>query len=289
MPTTTQTRTGSTAIASLGDFLRDRRERLAAGPSRRPRRTPGLRREEVAARAAVSVTWYTWLEQGRGGPPSDDVLERLSAALELDAAGREMLFLLAHQRPPPLRPASLSPSVVPPAVQRVLDAMPNSPALVRTATWDVVAWNAAAAVVLADYAAFPPEQRNVVRLMFLDPSVRARLPDWESDARALVAAFRVDTARVGRCPPAAAIVKEMQAKSEDFARIWAENDVLTHGSGRIKHMNHAQAGPLTLEYSAFGIDGTDGLGVVVYTPATPADARKIDRLLSGRRRGRTST
>src|ERR1700679_842377 len=137
---------------SLGGFLRDRRGRLAPGPDAQSRRrTPGLRREEVAARACVSVTWYTWLEQGRGGPPSDEVLERLAPglgpgaprpgapfplpppnpprlarALGRDAPGREVLFLRAQQRPPPLTP--VAPSAVPEALQKVLDSMPNSPA-----------------------------------------------------------------------------------------------------------------------------------------------------------------
>src|SRR5689334_13986605 len=137
----TNTLAGSTL--TLGGFLRDRRARLSPGPGRRSRRrTPGLRREEVATRAGVSVTWYTWLEQGRGGPPSDEVLERLARALELDASGREVLFLLAHHRPPPIEPAG--PTSVPEALQRLIDALPTSPAFVRTMTWDVVAWNAAA-------------------------------------------------------------------------------------------------------------------------------------------------
>src|SRR5579862_9824474 len=107
---------------TLGDFLRTRRKRLAPDPNDSSRRrTPGLRREEVAARAGVSVTWYTWLEQGRGGPPSDEVLEGLARALELDAAGREMMFLIAQQRPPPLKAAP--PAKVTPAILRVLDAM----------------------------------------------------------------------------------------------------------------------------------------------------------------------
>src|SRR5580700_8424933 len=122
------------AALTLGGFMRDRRARIApaAGAAGR-RRTPGLRREEVAARAGVSVTWYTWLEQGRGGPPSDEVVERRARALELDGAGREVLFLLAQQRPPPLSAAP--PSPVPPFLQRVLDAMPATPAIVKTLTW----------------------------------------------------------------------------------------------------------------------------------------------------------
>src|SRR5580698_8236229 len=136
-------------VASLGSFLRDRRSRLQPGQDvRGRRRTPGLRREEVAMRASVSVTWYTWLEQGRGGPPSDEVLERLARALELDATGREILFLLGQQRPPPLSPSP--PPAVTPALQRVLDAFPN-PAIVKTPTWDIVAWNEAARTVLGDY------------------------------------------------------------------------------------------------------------------------------------------
>lgn len=267
---------------SLGGFLRDRRARLSPGPGAPGRRrTPGLRREEVAGRAGFSVTWYTWLEQGRGGPPSAAVLERLARALELDAAGREVLFLLAQHRPPPLDPAP--PPPVAPALQRVLDALPASPAFVRTPTWDVVAWNAAAAAVLADYAALPPAERNVLRRLFGDPCARSSLPDWEENARFVVSVFRLDVARAGDRPEAAALAAELQATSADFRRLWAENDVRGHGVG-LKRLRHPQVGPLTLEYSAFAVDGADGLAMVVYTPASPADVRAVEALLSRRDR-----
>jgi len=266
---------------TLGGFLRDRRERLSPGPGAQSRRrTPGLRREEVATRAGVSVTWYTWLEQGRGGPPSDEVLERLARTLELDAAGREVLFLLAQQRPPPLRPAP--PPAVAPALQRVLDAMPTSPALVKTPTWDIVAWNAAATAVLSDYAALPVAERNVLRRLFSDPTKRS-LPDWEADARLCLAAFRIDAARAGDYPEAAALAAELQATSADFRRLWAENEMRSHGVG-LKRIQHPLAGPLTLEYSAFSVDSGDGLSMIVYTPASPADVRAIALLLSDRSR-----
>lgn len=268
----------TSAPTSLGGFLRDRRSRLQPGPGgHRRRRTPGLRREEVATRAGVSVTWYTWLEQGRGGPPSAEVLERLARALELDAAGREVLFLLAQHRPPPLRAIPVSP--VAPALQRVLDALTTSPAYVKTPAWDIVAWNAAAAAVLTDYALLPPDERNVLRRLFGEPAVRASLPDWEADARFAVAAFRVDAARAGDCPQAAALAAELLATSGDFRRLWAENEIRSHGIG-LKRLEHPVAGPLTLEYSAFSIDGGDGLTMVVFTPAAPADARAITRLLA---------
>ncbi|RKH21154.1 XRE family transcriptional regulator [Corallococcus praedator] len=268
--------------STLGGFLRDRRARLApepGAPSRR--RTPGLRREEVATRAGVSVTWYTWLEQGRGGPPSDEVLERLARALELDAAGREVLYLLAQQRPPPLRAAPLPP--VAPALQRVLDALPTSPAYVQTPAWDIVAWNAAATVVLSDYAAMPAHERNVIRRLFGPSAMRASLPDWEAHARFALATFRVDAARAGDCPEAAALAAELQETSAEFRRLWAENEMRSHGSG-LKRIQHPLAGPLTLEYSAFAVDSGNGLRMVVFTPASPADARAIATLLSDRAR-----
>ena len=274
------TNTLAGSVLNLGGFLRDRRARLPPAPGAESRRrTPGLRREEVATRANVSVTWYTWLEQGRGGPPSDEVLERLARALELDAAGREVLFLLAHQRPPPLK--STPPATVTLALQRVLDALPNSPAIVKTPTWDIVAWNAAATAVLADYAALPVAERNLLRRLFGAPATRASLPDWEADARFALAVFRVDAARAGDCPEAAALATELQATTADFRRLWAEHEMRSNGVG-LKRLQHPVAGPLTLEYSAFSVDGADGLTMVVFTPTSAADTRAIASLLSDR-------
>src|ERR1700691_3245526 len=156
----------------LGIYLRDRRTKLdpvAFGFSLTRRRTPGLRREEVAQRANVSATWYTWLEQGRGGAPSAEVLNRIARALMLTDVEREHLFLLGLGRPPEVR--YRKDEGVTPRLQRVLDALEPCPALIRTATWDVVAWNRAATVILTDYASLPPEQRNILRIIFLDPRV----------------------------------------------------------------------------------------------------------------------
>src|SRR6202046_1000463 len=168
----------------LAGYLKDRRTKLdpaAFGFAVERRRTPRLRREEVAQRANISPTWYTWLEQGRGGAPSADVLNRISRALMLTEFEREHLFLLALGRPPEVR--YRKDEGVTPRLQRVLDALEPSPALIRTATWDVVAWNRAATVMLTDYGALPREKRNVLRFIFLDPRVRAAQYDWESVAR----------------------------------------------------------------------------------------------------------
>src|SRR5580693_7370520 len=171
----------------LGTYLRDRRAKLdpaAFGLSSQRRRTPGLRREEVAQRANISPTWYTWLEQGRGGAPSADVLDRIARALMLTDVEREHLFLLGLGRLPDARYRKNE--GVTPRLQRVLDALQPSPALIRTAIWDVVAWNRAASVMLMDYGALPPEERNMLRFIFLDPRAREAHYDWEAVARLVV-------------------------------------------------------------------------------------------------------
>ena len=263
----------------LGTYLRDRRAKLDPASFGLPaarRRTPGLRREEVAQRANISATWYTWLEQGRGGAPSADVLDRISRALMLTDVEREHLFLVGLGRPPEVRYQESE--GVTPRLQRVLDALEFSPALVKTATWDVVAWNRAAAAVLTDYGALPPERRNVLRLIFLDPTVRAAQFDWESVARFVVAAFRTDAVRAGATAQTAALVEELSALSPEFAAMWQEIDVRHYGEG-VKRIRHAVAGPISFEYSAFAVDGRPDLGMVVYNPVTAEDARQIATLV----------
>ena len=263
----------------LGTYLRDRRSRLdpaVLGFASGRRRTPGLRREEVAQRAHISATWYTWLEQGRGGAPSADVLNRISRALMLTDVEREHIFLLALGRAPEVRYQSSD--GVTPRLQRVLDALGTSPALIKTLTWDVVAWNRAAALVLTDYAALPPDQRNILRFIFCDPRVRAAQQDWESVARFVVAAFRADVTRAGATAQASALVAELSGASADFARLWADNDVRYYGEG-VKQLRHPVLGPIAFEYSAFAVDGRPDLGLIVYNPATADDAARIDAML----------
>ena len=266
----------------LGTYLKDRRAKLdpaAFGLPLKRRRTPGLRREEVAQRAHVSATWYTWLEQGRGGAPSADVLDRIARALMLTDVEREHLFLIALGRPPEVRYHATE--GVTPRLQRLLDALELSPAIVKTPTWDVVAWNRAAAVVLTDYGALAPEQRNILRLIFCDPRVRAAQFDWDSVARFVVAAFRADAARAGATAKVEALVDELSRLSPEFAAMWRDNDVRSYGEG-LKRMRHPIAGPIAFEYSAFAVDGRPDLGMVVYNPATPEDAQRIRALIKAK-------
>jgi transcriptional regulator with XRE-family HTH domain len=259
----------------FGTYLKDRRAKLdpaAFGFPAERRRTPGLRREEVAQRANISSTWYTWLEQGRGGAPSAEVLDRIARALMLTDVEREHLFLLGLGRPPEVR--YRKDEGVTPRLQRVLDALEPSPALIRTAIWDVAAWNRAATVMLTDYGSLPPEKRNILRFIFLDPSVRAAQYDWDSVARYVVGAFRVDAARAGAAAEVEPLVDELCRLSPEFRALWRDNDVQSHSEG-VKHIRHPVLGPIAFEYSAFAVDGRPDLTMVVYNPATPADAAKI--------------
>jgi len=263
----------------LGTYLKDRRARLdpaAFGFPLTRRRTPGLRREEVAQRANVSATWYTWLEQGRGGAPSADVLDRIARAMMLADVEREHLFLLGLGRPPEVR--YHAPDGVTPRLQRLLDTLEYSPAIIRTATWDVIAWNKAAAAVLTDYSALATGERNVLRMMFRDAGLRAAQPNWQSVARYVVASFRADVARAGAARNVQSLVDELCATSPEFAAMWRDNDVRGHGDG-VKVLHHPVAGPLSMEFSEFAVDGRRDLNMVVYNPATPTDADKVRALL----------
>ncbi|KAA0595359.1 transcriptional regulator with XRE-family HTH domain [Azospirillum lipoferum] len=257
--------TDSKQAGTLAAFLRDRRTRLdpAAFGFTGRRRTPGLRREEVAQRANISPTWYTWLEQGRGGAPSADVLDRIASGLMLTDLEREHLFILALGRPPEMRYRPVQ--GVSPRLQRLLDSFDACPAFIKTATWDVLAWNQAAAVVLTDYATLLPEQRNILRLVFGNPAIRAKQKDWEGMARHLVGAFRVDAARAGAVKEIADLVEELCRTSADFARFWNENDVYAPSEG-VKQLQHPALGAVEMEYSAFAVDGRPDLGLLVYNP-----------------------
>lgn len=270
----------------LGSYLKDRRAKLDPaefGIEATRRRTPGLRREEVAQRANVSATWYTWLEQGRGGSPSSDVLNRLAKALALTSAEREHLFLLAQHRPPEIRHQPFEP--ISAQLQRVLDAMTFSPAVLRTALWDVVGWNAAASVVMTDYALLPPEERNILKLIFCNQRVRGHMVNWERDARSAVASFRAEAIKAAPAQALQAMVEELSQASPEFSAIWQNYDIQNYGAGT-KHFRHEIAGDLMMEYSSFTVDGRPDLGLVVFTPMTEADAERVRQLLKTTRNDR---
>jgi transcriptional regulator with XRE-family HTH domain len=264
----------------LGTYLRDRRTKLdpaTFGFPRERRRTPGLRREEVAQRAHISPTWYAWLEQGRGGAPSADVLDRIARALMLTDVEREHLFLLGLGRPPDARYRKNQ--GVTPRLQRVLDVIDPNPAVIRTATWDVVAWNRGASVLLMDYGSLPPEQRNMLRFIFLDPRARAAHYDWESVARLVLGAFRMDAARAGAAADVEPLVDELCRLSPEFKTLWRANDLPGPHGEAVKHIRHPTLGPIAFELSTFGVDGRTDLSMLVYNPTTAEANDRIRALI----------
>lgn len=242
-----------------------------------PRRTPGLRREEVAQRAAVSTTWYTWLEQGRGGAPSTAALKRLALALALSDAERDHLFALAQRRPGDA--ASEPAERIGPALRHVLDSLQACPATVRNGVWDVIAWNRAAAALFIDYGALAPRERNILRLVFTQEGARAGLEHWEDNARYIVAAFRAHLARTGSNARAERLILDLQAASPDFDRLWRLQEVWPHDDS-VKIVQHPEVGPLAFDCETMSIDTQPGLSLTIFSPKSAQDKERMTRLMA---------
>jgi transcriptional regulator with XRE-family HTH domain len=242
-----------TPARALGEFIRAHRERLsplAVGlPPGPRRRTPGLRREEVAQLCGVSPTWYTWIEQGRQVSASADALARIAVALQLSRAERAYLFELAGERDP-AEPAPAAADA--PATLIATVAHLDTPAYVLDRQWNALAWNTPAAELfvgwldgLADSASDAREaapERNLLRFTFLEPLARTLIVDWETRARRLVAEFRADSIRHLNDAPMRALIDTLAGESEPFARFWASQDVGVRegGSREFDHPHHGR-------------------------------------------------
>ena len=261
--------------ADLAAFLRSRRERLApadVGLARTGRRrTPGLRREEVAHVAGVGVTWYTWLEQGREIDVSVHFLERIAKALRLSANERAHLFTLAHDRPPP---TTIRPSVdVTPALRRMLESI-EGPAYLATPSFDVLAWNTSLSAIFGSLDHLPAHERNMLWLMFTDFSHRATIPNWEEAAKGMLARFRVQFGRDRDDVRFAEIIDALNAASDEFRAWWPKHDVNLPDE-RPKRFTAAPVGELALDQNTFQVELSPGTRLVVYSPADPESARKV--------------
>ena len=269
------------AHQELSAFLRSRRARLnpldvGLAPGTR-RRTPGLRREEVAQLAGVGITWYTWFEQGRDIRVSAHFLENLARALRFNPAERAHLFALAHGRMPPLAP-QLDLRVVSPGLQRTLDAHPY-PVYVINMRWDLVAWNRPAACVLGDLDAVPPEQRNIVWLMFTSPAYRRLVPDWEAAAQRMLARFRIHYGRAAKDPAFLQLVADLNAASPEFQRWWPQQDLLG-ASEAVKCLRMAGLGDIEFEYTAFQVEGPAELRMIAYVPMPGKSTMRMKKLVA---------
>jgi transcriptional regulator with XRE-family HTH domain len=260
----------------LSEFLRTRRARLSpadvglADHGRR-RRVPGLRREELAQLAGVSVAYYTRLEQGNGRNVSIEVLTAISTALRLsDAEHAHLLHLAKPTRHS--RRATPRRQQVRAALSELLSAMEGVPAYVWGRRTDVLAWNRTASAVFGDWAARAPQDRNWARITFLDPTARDLFVDWEAKAADVVGQLRLDAGQHPNDPLLAALIGELSVKSEDFRRLWAVHDVKrkSHGSMRLMH---PLAGELTVRYETFALATDEELALSTYhaEPGSPSE------------------
>jgi transcriptional regulator with XRE-family HTH domain len=269
---------------ALGEFLRARRaavdhEALGLFDDGRARRVPGLRREELAALAHVSVDYVVRLEQGRARRVSSQVLDSLAEALGLTADEREHLFRIAGVALP-AGPRALPPQVVPEQVEQLLAALHELPALVLGRRLDVLAWNPLAAALLVDFGALPPERRNLAVLTFLDPGYRALFGEqWEPMARECVEVLRMEAGQRPEDPAMARLVGELGAKDADFRRWWAGQGV--RGARiRRKTYHHPLVGSLTLDAEQFAVGGRADQSLVTYTVPPGSGAAEALRFLA---------
>jgi transcriptional regulator with XRE-family HTH domain len=255
-----------TPARALGEFIRAHRERLtpqAVGlPPGPRRRTPGLRREEVAQLCGVSPTWYTWIEQGRPVSASAEALARIAAALQLSRAERAYLFELAAQRDPdePERTAGELPDTLAAAVRLI-----HTPAYVLDRQWDALVWNEPAAHLFRGWLDDSTRERNLLRFTFTAPVARALIVDWETRARRLAAEFRADSIRHLNDAPTRALIDALLADSEAFAHYWASQDV-GEREGGVREFEHPADGRLVYQQMTLKPAHREDLKLVVLVP-----------------------
>ncbi|MEU9000350.1 helix-turn-helix transcriptional regulator [Streptomyces caniferus] len=261
----------------LAAFIRSRRERLSphtAGLNPGPRRrTPGLRREEVAQLSGVSVTWYTWLEQARNIRVSRQVLDAVADTLQLTPQERRHLMalsgvpLLTERKPVPLNPL----------FQRLLDELSPKPAYVISPCWDLLAWNQAHAALIGDPLQWPVDERNLLWLLFTHREMRSLLVDWHEDTQRLIAQYRAAAARHAGDPRFEQLTQTLCQASSEFRQGWTQHDIGTFEPAR-KEFDHPALGRLTLEYTKLIPDENSDVIVVIYLPADAQTRAKLPLL-----------
>ena len=266
----------------LAAFLRARRTRISPTDVGLPpglrRRTPGLRREEVAQLAGIGVTWYTWLEQGRPIRASVQVLDAVARTLRLDQAEIEHLYRLADV---PVAPAEAAVVTVSPVLREILDSLEPMPAMLLNARYDLLASNRAQKDLFYQWHAVPCEHRNVLWCCFTEPDVRRRFVNFDEEAPRMVATLRASFAQHLTEPAWTRFIQALSAASPEFARLWTRHEVASPGS-RTKHLLHPVAGLLRLRSTSLAVADMAEARIVVYTPA---DEETRQRLPLTRRHG----
>ncbi|RMI32625.1 helix-turn-helix transcriptional regulator [Nocardia stercoris] len=260
----------------LRDFLRSRRARLGPADVGLPvvgrRRTPGLRREEVALRAGVGVSWYTWLEQGRDITVSAEVLDSVAAALLLDEPERAHLYLLAGLNPPV--PSAGAAGTVTAALRQLLDGWAPGPAVLRDRYWNVLAYNDTARELFG----FDGTPQNCLVTFFTNPRYRALAPVWAAAAPAVVAAYRADAAHAPDDPEFQRVIRDLAARSTEFAALWERHDVGVPVPA-VNALRHPELGELFFDAMTLTVTDAPNLHVVLYNPQAGTDtAVRLSRL-----------
>lgn len=259
--------------ADLAEFLRERRRAidphsvgLPGGPGRR---TPGLRREEVAQLAGVSVSWYTWLEQGRPIKPSVDVLEALARTLRLDPVEREHLMALAGL--PWRAPVAPGRDTCPPALHTLILALEPSPAYVLGPRWDYLAWNRPHAALFPEIERLPADERNLVWVVFVNEAARSLIVDWDNEARRVLSQFRAETTPFRHDDAVVSLVRRLSEASPEFAAWWPRHE-LAGAEGRRRRFDHPAVGRLEFDHQQLVPAGEPDLRVVVHLPVAGDDS-----------------
>jgi len=269
-------------LNELSSFLKARRARISprqVGLTEGVRRrTPGLRREEVAQLAGVGVTWYTWIEQGRDIQVSVQVLEGIVRALKLNCDEQKHLFLLANHLPP--IDFTYPEEIVSPLLLQVLDQLGSSPAYITGQRWDLLAWNRSACAIFGDFELLPIGERNILWFVFMNENLRQILVDWEAHARLVIAQFRANYSRFVGDPWFTELINALEVISPEFRRLWTEHDILGRTDG-CKEIDHPLVGRLALNYVVFKVADSPNLEVVMYLPLPESDTTlKLQRLLA---------
>ncbi|WP_329337666.1 helix-turn-helix transcriptional regulator [Streptomyces sp. NBC_01352] len=270
--------------AELSEFLRTRRARLKPEDVGLPdfgrhRRVPGLRREELAQLAGVSVAYYTRLEQGNGRNVSAEVLDAIARALRLTDAEHAHLTHLAKPKQHKKKQAAPTQQQVRSALRQLLDTMDGIPAYVVGRRSDILVWNRMAAAVFGDWAQLPPQERNWARMTFLKPEYRELFVEWEQKATDIVSYLRMDAGCHPDDPRLSALVGELSVKSEEFRRLWATHDVKEKSHG-VKRMQHPLVGRLELSFETFRLIDDEEQSLITYHAEPGSPSAEALRLLA---------
>lgn len=258
--------------SELADFLKTRRAKIL--PSQvglqdtMRRRTPGLRREEVAQLAGVGLTWYTWLEQGRDIHVSVQVIESLSRVLLLDKEERIHLYLLANQPLPVDIPQYHG--TISPVLQHVLDRLVDCPSLITDQRWNVIGWNTEACLLFGEFSQMNSRERNIVWAMFTDEKYKSLYEDWEFYAKVLVGKFRSSCGKYVEDAWLTQFIKELKEQSKFFEDLWSLHEIQTN-SEIDKKLNHPMVGKLEFEVCNFELADNTALKMIVHTPKVGTD------------------